>query len=353
MADVTTLGIRVTLNGAREARRGLDDVADSAGHTEKAADRLASTMRMLTGVFAGYKAVEFARESLDLAARYETLGVVMGVVGRNAGRTQNVMEGLQVSLQKTGISAIESRQNLIRMAQAHLDLAQATRLARIAQDAAVIGNVNSSQAFETLIHGIQSGQTDVLRTIGINVNFENSYQRLAAQLGVAKESLNEQQRTQARANVVMASGASIAGAYEAAMGTAGKQIKSTERYLEDMRVKVASAFLPEYTQAVFGYANGLKWLGENAPIVTGAVVGLATAVGGLALAMKGGSLLALLNPATLVTVAAIATLATVIGSAATQAALARRETSEFNETLKHLGETSLRRNIDQTAESIR
>tara|TARA_R110000765_G_scaffold199632_1_gene305201 strand:- start:4316 stop:6070 length:1755 start_codon:yes stop_codon:yes gene_type:complete len=48
------------------------------------------------------------------------------------------------------------------------------------------------------------------------------------------------------------------------MGTVGKQLNSTVRYMEDMRVKVGTAFLPEYTAAVFKYSNALKFLAEHA-----------------------------------------------------------------------------------------
>jgi hypothetical protein len=261
VADIATLGIRVDADSATRALRSFGDAAESSGHKAEGLDH---TVRHLAEALGLMEAVRWARETLELGARYQTLGVVMNVVGANAGKSAAEMANLQASLQKTGISMIESRNNLARMAQAHLDLADATKLARVAQDAAVIGNINSSDAFERLIHGIEAAEPMILRSIGINVGFEESYKKAAAATGRTTDALTEHERTQIRANAVIESGARIAGTYEAAMETAGKQIKSTERYLEDARVKVSEAFQPQFTAAVFAYANALKFAGDNA-----------------------------------------------------------------------------------------
>ena len=55
---------------------------------------------------------------------------------------------------------------------------------------------------------------------------ERSYQKMADTLGVSVKSLSEAQRTQALLNSVFEQGAIIAGTYEAAMSTAGKQLNS-------------------------------------------------------------------------------------------------------------------------------
>lgn len=182
-------------------------------------------------------------ESTSLAARYTTLGIVADQVSRNIGVGSTKMEEYNQALQKTGISMIESRKNLIDMAQANLDLSRSTNLARIAQDSAVIGQIGSSEAFARMITGIQRGNTLILRGIGLNVDFEKSYRKLALELGTTKGLLNQKQIMQARMNAVDEEGIAIQGVYLAAMTTASKLLGSlTTRLLPDFKLEFGKAF---------------------------------------------------------------------------------------------------------------
>lgn len=195
-----------------------------------------------------------------LAAKYDTLGVAMNTVGRNAGYTQSEIEQFQKQLQATGIAAIESRTAIMRLAQAQVPLEQAAKLARIAQDAAVIGGINSSEAFERMIHGMVTAEPLILRNIGIMVNFEQAYKNAAKSLGKNTAELTEQEKLQARVNAVMAQGPRIAGTYEAAMESAGKKLASTQRYADDLKVSIGQIFQPSLAAGVDIYTNSLKAL---------------------------------------------------------------------------------------------
>nr|MDA3832283.1 hypothetical protein [Spirochaetales bacterium] len=219
--DIASLGIRVKVLEADRAKRDLDDVTRKSGRAEKATSGLSTAVKALASAYVLVKAVQYAKEAATMAARYETLGVVMHTVGKNAGYTAEQMDDYAQSLRDSGIAMIESRSIVTRMTQAHIDLANSTKLARIAQDAAVIGNINSSEAFSRLTRGIQTAQTEVLRTIGINVSFEQSYKKLASQLGKSAKDLTLLEKTQARVNGVMEAGSAITGSYEASMDTAG------------------------------------------------------------------------------------------------------------------------------------
>ncbi|KAF0234079.1 MAG: tail tape measure [Desulfovibrionaceae bacterium] len=207
----------------------------SLGAMSNSADLFRNAMLTAGAAFGALKLADFVRDSALAAARFETLGVVMEVVGRNAGIAKATMDATATSLQKQGIAMVESRDATVKLTQAGIDLARATELGRIAQDAAVIGQMNSSQAFMHMVTAIQSAQPEMLRTIGMNVSFEDSYKQLAAQTNKSAEALTEQEKMVARVGAVMESGKRIAGTYEAAMGTAGKQISSFTRYMEDLK----------------------------------------------------------------------------------------------------------------------
>ena len=121
-------------------------------------------------------------DSVLTAGRYETLGIAMNQVGENAGYSREQLDAYAASLEKSGIAMTASRELITQLAGAQVDLSHATDLARIAQDAAVIGGMNSTEAYTAMVHGIVSGQTDVLRGIGLQVNFEQAYAKMAASL---------------------------------------------------------------------------------------------------------------------------------------------------------------------------
>lgn len=265
--DLATLAVNITGKGIKETRQDLEGFNQTGKQTSMVAQALSQAFskaaQTITSAFAAYKLVNFIRDVSMLNARYETLGITLEVAGANAGYNRKEMALLQAQLQKTGISMMESRNTLIQMAASQMDLAESSKLARAAQDLAVVGNTNSSEAFNRLVYGIKSAQTEVLRTLGLNVSFEQSYDRLAKQIGKTTGQLTEQEKLQARTNAVLDASIRYSGIYEKAMGTAGKQMQSMTRYAEDAKVKLGGVFNETLTTAVFAMVGGYKDLNKE------------------------------------------------------------------------------------------
>ena len=283
--EFSTLYMKIDSTGAVTASKDLDRLTQTSKETEQATGKMAKAtnqanesfrrqvqaVQALVAAFGLYKLARQIEDATLLAARYETLGIVMRTVGNNAGYTNAQMLSFAAGLEKTGISMNASRQALIQMVQAGLDLTKSQQLARIAQDAAVIGNMNSSEAFKQMIYGIQSAQPEILRTIGINVNFEQAYAKTAKTLGITTAQLDESQKATIRLNTAMSAGEQSAETYEAAMTTAAKQLFTLERHIENLRVLLGAAFTPalaeivsQITTAITGINDNLKGEGREA-----------------------------------------------------------------------------------------
>lgn len=237
---VTLLGFKVDDKGLKDADRRASAV-------------LNSLQKRLAALFGGYLSASFVKDSVMAAARVETLDVVLERMGRNVGKTSTELSGLVSQLQETGIAGIEAREVLLRMMQAGLDLNFATPLARLAQDAAVVGGTNSSQALEAIIHGIVTRQPEVLRTYGIQVDFERAFS------GKAGKGLSQQQKVATALNLVMKQGEAIAGAYTAAMGTAGKKLGSLTRLQDDFKASFGKLFLGTFGNIIDELSKFFSW----------------------------------------------------------------------------------------------
>jgi hypothetical protein len=216
----------------------------------------------LTAVATGGAAL--ITKSTLLAARVETLGVVMQQVGKNAGFSAAEMSDFEKGVREMGITTQVARTSLIRLIQANIDLSKSSELARLAQDAAVIAGINSSEAFERMVHGINTLNPRVLKTMGLVISLEQGYANYAKQMGITTNEIDTATKKQIAVNLVLEAGTRIAGSYEAAMDTAGKRMTSIARHAEEAERAFGEAFLPAFvlvidaTTAAFKAFNDLN-----------------------------------------------------------------------------------------------
>jgi hypothetical protein len=277
-ADTTQLK-----RGLNDTRNDLKKTSAELESTRKHAKDLSTEFLMLGAVYAGLAAGGMAliRSTTLIASRVETLGVVTATLGRNVGMTETEVRKLEKSIQAQGITTQASRQAIAQMVQAQIELKNATNLARLAQDAAVISQSNSSEAFERLVTVVSTGNVLMARRMGLMVDFERAYQREAEALGTTTAALTEVERVQARVNEVMRVGEKITGTYEAAMDTAGKKAASLARLQEEAALAVGQAFLPAYGDAIDLVTKGFTAfnnLEDSQKRATGEAIGFTTAV---------------------------------------------------------------------------
>jgi len=251
-----------------ETERQLKELREETKLQEKQFEELRKQGQLVGMALLGVSAAGGALilRSTQLSARVQTLGVILERAGVQAGYSQRELEQYEAGVMALGITTQAARQSLLQMIQAQMDLDDASRLARVAQNAAVVANINSSEAFMRLVTAIQRGETEMLRTMGIVVNFGDAYKQAAEASDRTTTSLTEQEKMQIRVNTVVQSAAPISDAYSSAMETAGKQTLSMDRLLEEMSLTLGDEVLPAYTGVVTGVYDALKSFAALDPV---------------------------------------------------------------------------------------
>lgn len=222
------------------------------------ADAIRTAINLLTQL--GQKMVEVGQASIGVAARFQELTLVAQLLGARAGMSTVQVDQAIKTIRSYGIEASEAAEVLAQFSRYELDMAQATDLARVAQDAAVLSGQNSSETLNNLIYGIITYNTRILRTAGLNVDMSNAFDAMAKKLGIATDQLSEAQKVQAALNAVIAEGAKITGVYETAMTTASKQIRSMPRLINDLALEIGTPFLGALSEGVAGINEFIKSL---------------------------------------------------------------------------------------------
>jgi hypothetical protein len=193
--------------------------------------------------------VQFGKESALYAARTEQLQFAQNAVARGSDVSTAAVEKQVRSVQQLGITIQDARLGVTRMIATNMDFTRSTQLARAAQDLGRVAGINTAEAFERLVHATVTAQPELLRALGLNVSFEQSYTRFANRVGITVQQLTVQQKAQVALNAVLDAAAKYTGAYEASQKTAGGQLLSMERYILDVKQAIGEQFLPALTSA--------------------------------------------------------------------------------------------------------
>lgn len=209
----------------------------------------------------------FLKESANLRARVDVLGTTLSVIGQKSGYSSDQIAEFEDQVKSMGITTQSTRESMIRMARANIDWAEASKLARIAQDSAVVAGINSSDAFNRLILGIQKMEPELLDELGITLRRSDAYKTYADSLGVSEKALTDVQKQEAILQEIYRQSSVVAGTYDAAMGNVGKQMTSLPRYIEEIQLALGGIFQPAMSAGVEMYTAKLKevleWLKAN------------------------------------------------------------------------------------------
>lgn len=177
--------------GAKEMDSAIEGIGQSAESAQKPVggltahlDNMAQSAGSATVVFGGLTAAGMALmgSTAMLAARNEELDLVMLTVGKTAGYTEEQLKTEEERIKALGITTREAREALILFMQGQLDITDAAKLARVAQDLAVIGMKDSSATFGDLTEAILSQFPVRLREYGITKSLTQIYEEYAKEV---------------------------------------------------------------------------------------------------------------------------------------------------------------------------
>jgi hypothetical protein len=188
----------------------------------------------------------FAKESFDVAARVEELDIAMKAIGESTGIGAQAIQEATQAIRDNGIELGAAQQIAIEFAQNQLDLASASKVARVAQDLAVIAGKNSTATTQMLTRAIITGNSMLLKSAGISRQAGEAYKEYATSLGKTTKQLTAQERQMAVTNLIIEEGAKVAGTYEASMNSAGKVLRSFKRIVNDIQVEIGKVLLQAF-----------------------------------------------------------------------------------------------------------
>lgn len=225
--------------------------------------------------------VGYLGNAVELAARIQTLGTVMAVTAKNANLSTLELNTQVEAVKRLGITTKEANDTVLKFVQAELKASDAARVARVAQDLAVVAGENSSQTVDRLTRAIQTQQPLLLRAVGITTGLEQIYRAYAVTVGKTVTQLTQHEKQQAFLNKIMEQGAKVAGAYEASMDTASKMQGSMARLTEELSLKIGQGLLPLYTIWVKLNFELLTGLNKFPPVFFAVAAGLGLVVAGV------------------------------------------------------------------------
>jgi hypothetical protein len=240
--DVRREAVRVGTQAGAEISGRLSRSFSTLG---RALAPVAKTAANVLGV--GAAAVgAFGVASFRTAARVGEMDASLRALAKANRVSYPEMQRQVRAIRAQGIEAGVAQDVVAQFTRNQLKLADSSKLARVAQDAAVISGRNSSEVTADLIHGITTQNSLVLRNAGVNVQAGQAIAAYAKAQGKSVQQLTNAERSQAVLNAVLAEGRNVAGAYAAAMEEPGKVLRSFPRLIDDIKLSVGQGLVQAF-----------------------------------------------------------------------------------------------------------
>ena len=254
MAETPTMEVRARLTaetaqftkGMQQASASVDEFAQKSASLRGAMVGIGVASAALTTAI-----IAFGTKSFMAAARIEELDYAMDAIGKSTGKGYQAIKDTALAIKAEGIEMEIASKTAIKFAQNHLDMSKAALLAKAAQDFAIVGAKNSSETYDMLTHAVITGRSEVLKSVGIQKSAGQMYEAFAKTLGKNAAALTYQEKQQAVLNGALEEAKNVAGAYDAAMQSPGKVLRSFARMSNEISVSLGNMLLKGIGPVIF------------------------------------------------------------------------------------------------------
>jgi hypothetical protein len=255
---------------------GEDKASPSFKQAEQGATGFTSSIAKSIGVFAAAQVAgniltgvidnlttsfrELTSGSLQMAGKFQEMEFAALALGRAMGLTEDTIRTAITDLNEAGIRYDIAAKTTATLARNQIDLSKAFDLARIAQATGILVGEDSSATMERLTYAATTGNTIMLRRMGIFVDMNQVMEEGAALMGKSVDALTMQEKAELRVNAIIKESASIMEVYGAAMESPTKALRSlTGRVIPEMQAAIGSAFLPAWKSVIDTVTTAVKW----------------------------------------------------------------------------------------------
>ena len=254
MAETPTMEVRARLTaetvqftkGMQQASASVDEFAQKSASLRGAMVGIGVASAALTTAI-----IAFGTKSFMAAARIEELDYAMDAIGKSTKLGYQAIKDTATAIKNEGIEMEVASQAAIKFAQNNLDMSKASLLAKAAQDFAIVGAKNSTETFNMLTHAVITGRSEVLKSVGIQKSAGQMYEDFAKTLGKSAAALTYQEKQQAVLTGALKEAENVMGAYDAAMQSPGKVLRSFPRMINNIQISLGNMLLKGIGPIVF------------------------------------------------------------------------------------------------------
>lgn len=212
--------------------------------------------KVMAGVFAVTKLVQFGKASIDLASDLQEVQNVVDVVfGESSGQINNFAKNAITSYGLSELSAKRYASTMGAMLKS-MGLGQeqvvgmSQSITALAGDMASFYNLNSDDAFNKIRAGI-SGETEPLKQLGINMSVANM-EAFALSQGISKsyQKMTQSEQALLRYNYLLSTTADAQGDFARTSNSWANQTRILSEQFNSLKATLGSAFIAVLTPVV-------------------------------------------------------------------------------------------------------